>query len=76
MKSIVENKPRLKATGIAKQLEVTSKTCVTYLQKLGYYERAARKKPFVQPINIKSKFLKIKNVYLFLLCLCIFHCEI
>ena len=55
LKRIVENEPRSKASDIAKQLEVSPRTCVTYLHKLGYYGRAARRKPLLQPINIMKR---------------------
>ena len=48
----VEDNPRSKASDIEQTVDVTSRT-VSYLNKLGYYGRAARSKPLLRPTNIK-----------------------
>ena len=49
----VEQDPHCKASDIATQLDVSPRTAVRHLHKLGYYGRAARRKPLFRPANIK-----------------------
>ena len=51
----VEEDPRCKASVIATQADVSPRTAVRYLHKLGYYGRAARRKPLLRPTNIKCR---------------------
>lgn len=51
----VEQDPRCKTFDIATQVDVSPGTAVRYLQKLGYYGRAERRKPLLRPTNIKRK---------------------
>ena len=55
MKRNVEEDPRCKASDIATQAGISPRTAVRYLHKLGYYGRAARKKPLLRPANIKRR---------------------
>ena len=55
VKRNVEENPRCKASDIATQADVSPRTAVRYLHKLGYYGRAARKKPLLRPANIKRR---------------------
>ena len=55
VKRNVENNPCRKASDIAKNVDVSPRTAVRYLHKLGYNGRAARKKLLLHPINIKWK---------------------
>ena len=49
------DKPRCEASDIAKTVDVTSRTAVCYLHKLGYYGIAVSKKPFLHPTNVKQR---------------------
>ena len=52
----VEDNPLCKASDIAKTVDVTPRTAVGYLHKLGYYgSRDARRKPLIRPTNIKQR---------------------
>ena len=53
VKRNVEENSRCKASDIVTQADVSPRTAVRYLHKLGYYGRAARKKPLLRPANIK-----------------------
>ena len=53
VKRNVENNPHCKASNIAKNIDVSPRTAVRYLHKLGYNDRAARKKPILCSTNIK-----------------------
>ena len=55
MKRNVEEDPWCKASEIATQAGVSPRTAVRYLHKLGYYGRAARRKPLLRPTNIKRR---------------------
>ncbi|XP_052830027.1 uncharacterized protein LOC128249697 [Octopus bimaculoides] len=55
VKRIVEDNLHCKASDIAEQVDVSPRTAVMYLHKLGYDGRAARRKPFLQPANIKQR---------------------
>ena len=55
MERNVEENPRCKASDIVTQADVSPRTAVKYLHKLGYYGRAARKKPLLRPANIKRR---------------------
>ena len=52
VKRNVEDNPCCKASDIAKTVDVSLKTAVCYLHKLGYYDRSARRKPLLHPTNI------------------------
>ena len=52
VKRNVEEDPSCKASDIATQADVSPRTALRYLYKLGYYGRAARRKTsFVQPLS-------------------------
>lgn len=51
----VQQDPRCKASDIATQVDVSPRTAVRYLHKLGYYGRAARRKTLLRPTNIKRR---------------------
>lgn len=55
VKRNVEQDPRSKASDIAIQADVSPRTAVRYLHQLGYYGRAARRKPLLRPANIKRR---------------------
>ena len=55
VKRNVEEDPRCKASDIATPAGVSPRTAVRYLHKLGYYGRAARRKPLLCPANIKRR---------------------
>ena len=55
VKRNVEEDPRCKASDITIQSDVSPKTAVRYLHKLGYYGRSARRKPFLRQANIKRR---------------------
>ena len=55
IKRNVEENPLCKAYDIAKTVEVCPRIAVGYLHKLGYYGRAARRKPLLRPTNIKQR---------------------
>ena len=55
MKRNVVEDPWSKASDIATQAGVSPKTAVRYLHKLGYYGRAARRKPLLRSANIKRR---------------------
>ena len=55
VKRNVEQNPRCKASDIAIQADVSLKTAARYLHQLGYYGRAARRKPLLRPANIKRR---------------------
>ena len=55
VKRNLEDNPYCKTSGIATQASVSPTTAVRYLHKLGYYSRAARKKPLLRPANIKCR---------------------
>lgn len=51
----VEQDPRCKPSDIPTQVDVSPRTAVRYLHKLGYYGRAARRKHLLRPTNIKRR---------------------
>ena len=55
VKRNVGEDPRCKAYDITTQADVCRKTAVRYLHNLGYYGRAARRKPLLRPTNIKRR---------------------
>ena len=57
VKKNVEQDPRCEASDIAIQADVSPKATARYLHKLGYYGRAAGRKPFLRPANIKRRMI-------------------
>ena len=55
VKRTVEMDPRSRASDIAAQADVSQRTAIRYLHKLGYYGRATGKKPLLRPANIKRR---------------------
>ena len=53
VKRHVENNHRCKNLDIAKTADVSPRHAETYLHKLGYYGRAAKRTPRLRPTNIK-----------------------
>ena len=49
VKRNVEENPCCKASDIATQADVNPRIAIRYLHKLGYYGRAARRKPLLRP---------------------------
>lgn len=55
VKRNIENNPRCKAADVAEKLQVSRSTAVRYLHQLGYYGRAARRKPLLRAANIQRR---------------------
>ena len=55
VKRNVEMDPRSRACNIAAQADVSQRTAIRYLHKLGYNGKAARRKPLLRPANIKRR---------------------
>ena len=55
VKQNVQNNPHCNASDIAKTVDVSARTAVAYLHKLGYCGRDARRKPQLGPSNIKRR---------------------
>ena len=55
VKRNAEDNPSYKVSDIAKTVDVSRRTPVSYLHILGYYGRAAGRKPLLCPINIKQR---------------------
>ena len=55
LKRDLEEDPRCKGSDVAIQADVSPRRAVSYLHKLGYYGRAARRKLLLSPANIKRR---------------------
>ena len=55
VKRSVEQTPQTTAADAAKMVEKNSRTVVRYLNALGYYGRAARRKPLLRPFNVECR---------------------
>lgn len=51
----VEDNRRCKSSDIAKQFDVSPRTDLRYVRKLGFYERTAKIKPHLHPADIKRR---------------------
>ena len=55
VKRSIEKTPHYKAAEVAEEIQVSSRTAVRYLLQLGYYGRAAQRKPLHRPATIQRR---------------------